>query len=96
MLDDLDKELERRGHRFLRYADDCNIYVKSLAAGQRVMESISRFITRKLKLKVNESKSAVDWASRRSFPGFSFHNGRNPGVGLHRKRESGSRNGSAN
>ena len=78
MLDDLDKELERRGHRFLRYADDCNIYVKSLAAGQRVMESTSRFITRKLKLKVNESKSAVDWASRRSFLGFSFHNVKQP------------------
>src|SRR6201981_1554264 len=58
VLDELDRELERRKHRFVRYADDCNIYVRSRAAGQRVMESISRFITQKLKLKVNE-KSAV-------------------------------------
>src|SRR6202795_389247 len=56
--DVLDRELENRGHRFVRYADDCNIYVRSERAGQRVMESISRFITQKLKLKVNETKSA--------------------------------------
>src|SRR6478609_11541891 len=56
LLDDLDQELERRGHRFARYADDCNIYVRSAKAGQRVMESISRFISQKLKLKVNEAK----------------------------------------
>jgi len=59
VLDELDRELERRGHRFVRYADDCNIYVRSERAGQRVMKSISRFITQKLKLKVNEAKSAV-------------------------------------
>src|SRR6266700_1711682 len=57
VLDELDRELEHRGHRFVRYADDCNIYVRSERAGQRVMESISRFITQKLKLKVNEAKS---------------------------------------
>src|SRR5438876_872071 len=59
VLNELDRELERRGHRYLRYADDCNIYVRSQRAGQRVMESITRFITQKLKLKVNETKSAV-------------------------------------
>jgi RNA-directed DNA polymerase len=71
-LDDLDRELERRGHRFVRYADDCNIYVRSERAGQRVMGSIKRFITQKLKLKVNEKKSALDRPSRRKFLGFSF------------------------
>jgi RNA-directed DNA polymerase len=59
VLDELDRELERRGHRFVRYADDCNIYVRSGRAGRRVMESISRFISQKLNLKVNEAKSAV-------------------------------------
>src|ERR1700674_6128862 len=59
VLDELDQELERRGHRFVRYAADCNIYVRSERAGQRVMERITRFITQKLKLKVNEAKSAV-------------------------------------
>jgi len=78
MLDDLDRELERRGHRFVRYADDANIYVRSLAAGERVMASVSRFLARKLKLRVNESKSAVNWASRRSFLGFSFHRVKEP------------------
>ena len=57
-LDELDRELERRGHAFVRYADDCNVYVRSEEAGCRVMESLRRFITTKLKLKVNESKSA--------------------------------------
>jgi RNA-directed DNA polymerase len=70
VLDDLDRELERRGHRFVRYADDCNIYVRSKRAGQRVMESISKFITRKLKLKVNQSKSKVDRPWRCKFLGF--------------------------
>mgnify|MGYP001564990365 CR=1 FL=1 len=73
MLDDLDKELERRGHRFVRYADDCNIYVKSWRAGERVMESVRRFLEQKLKLKVNEQKSAVDRAGKRKFLGFSFY-----------------------
>src|SRR6516225_7796688 len=72
VLDELDRELERRGHRFVRYADDCNIYVRSERSGQRVMESISRFITQKLKLKVNEAKSAVARPQERKFLGFSF------------------------
>ncbi len=72
MLHELDKELEKRGHRFCRYADDCNIYVKSERAGQRVMESISSFITRKLKLRVNTAKSAVGRAQERGFLGFRF------------------------
>ena len=59
VLDDLDKELARRGHRFCRYADDCNIYVRSRRAGDRVMASVSRFLAGKLRLKVNEAKSAV-------------------------------------
>jgi RNA-directed DNA polymerase len=72
VLDELDRELERRGLRFVRYADDCNIYVRSERAGQRVMESITRFITQKLKLKVNEAKSAVARPQKRKFLGFSF------------------------
>jgi RNA-directed DNA polymerase len=72
MLDDLDKELERRGHSFVRYADDCNIYVKTERAGQRVMESVKSFLTKKLKLKVNEKKSAVGKPQERKFLGFSF------------------------
>jgi RNA-directed DNA polymerase len=72
VLDELDRELEHRGHRFVRYADDCNIYVRSERAGQRVMESISRFITQKLKLKVNDAKSAVARPQERKFLGFSF------------------------
>ena len=70
--DELDRELERRGHRFVRFADDCNIYVRSERAGQRVMESVTQFITQKLKLKVNEAKSAVARPQRRKFLGFSF------------------------
>jgi len=72
VLDELDRELECRGHRFVRYADDCNIYVRSERAGQRVMESITRFIAQKLKLKVNETKSAVARPQERKFLGFSF------------------------
>ncbi|MBA3255033.1 MAG: group II intron reverse transcriptase/maturase [Pyrinomonadaceae bacterium] len=75
VLDELDRELERRGHRFVRYADDSNIYVRSEQAGQRVMESIKRFITKKLKLKVNEAKSAVARPQERKFLGFSFSAG---------------------
>jgi len=70
MLDDLDKELERRGHRFVRYADDCNIYVQSQRAGERVLASVQRFIERRLKLRVNEEKSAVGHVSERSFLGY--------------------------
>jgi RNA-directed DNA polymerase len=72
VLDELDRELERRGHCFVRYADDSNIYVRSERAGQRVMESVTRFITQKLKLKVNEAKSAVARPQERKFLGFTF------------------------
>ena len=72
VLDELDQELERRGHRFVRYADDCNIYVRSQRAGERVMKSVSEIITKKLKLKVNEQKSAVARPRQRKFLGFSF------------------------
>jgi RNA-directed DNA polymerase len=72
VLDELDRELERRGHRFVRYADDSNIYVRSERAGQRVMESVTRFITDTLRLKVNETKSAVARPQVRTFLGFSF------------------------
>ena len=78
MLDVLDRELERRGHRFVRYADDCNIYVRSRRAGQRVMVSLEQFLARHLKLKLNAAKSAVDLPSRRKFLGFSFTAGKEP------------------
>jgi RNA-directed DNA polymerase len=74
VLDDLDKELARRGLRFCRYADDCNIYVRSRRAGERVMASVSRFLTLRLKLKVNETKSAVARPEERKFLGFSISN----------------------
>ncbi len=76
VLDELDKELEKRGHKFVRYADDCNIYVRSERAGQRVMEGVSQFITGKLKLKVNPSKSAVARPKDRKFLSFSFTSGK--------------------
>lgn len=72
VLDELDRELERRGHRFVRYADDCNIYVRSEKAGRRVMQSLTRFIERRLKLQVNAAKSAVDRPWRRSFLSFTL------------------------
>jgi RNA-directed DNA polymerase len=75
VLDELDRELERRGHRFVRYADDCNVYVRSERAGQRVMESVTQFMTQKLRLKVNEAKSAVARPQERKFLGFSFSAG---------------------
>ncbi len=78
VLDELDRELQQRGHRFARYADDCNIYVRSQRAGQRVMESVSEFITHRLKLKVNEQKSAVARPWERKFLGFSFTVEREP------------------
>jgi len=78
VLDEFDRELERRGLRFARYADDSNIYVRSRRAGERVMESITRFITEKLKLKVNEQKSAVARPWERKFLGFSFTWGKEP------------------
>lgn len=75
LLDDLDRELEKRGLRFCRYADDCNIYVKSRRAGERVLESVTRFLERKLKLKVNQAKSSVARPWERKFLGYSmtFH-----------------------
>lgn len=78
VLDDLDRELESRGLRFARYADDCNIYVRSRRAGERVMHGITRYLTTKLKLKVNEQKSAVARPWERKFLGFSFTNGKVP------------------
>jgi RNA-directed DNA polymerase len=72
LLDDLDRELARRGHTFCRYADDCNVYVRTRRAGERVMASISRFLAVKLKLKVNKAKSAVDRPWRRKFLGYSL------------------------
>jgi group II intron reverse transcriptase/maturase len=80
VLDELDGELERRGHRFVRYADDCNIYVRSERAGQRVMASVVRFIERKLKLKVNTGKSAVARPQDRHFVGFSLRREPTDGV----------------
>ena len=73
MLDDLDKELEKRGLRFCRYADDCNIYVRSPRAGKRIMKSIELFISKKLKLRINREKSAVAKATERKFLGFTFY-----------------------
>lgn len=80
VLDELDKELEKRGHSFVRYADDCNIYVKTPKAGNRVMKSVTSFIEGKLKLKVNTSKSAVGRPWKRKFLGFSFTAHKEPKV----------------
>ncbi|MGC9523800.1 MAG: group II intron reverse transcriptase/maturase [Anaerolineae bacterium] len=78
LLDDLDRELEKRGLSFVRYADDCNIYVRSRRAGERVMASVTRWLEKKLKLRVNREKSAVDRPWRRKFLGFSFTHHRQP------------------
>jgi len=80
VLDELDKELESRGHRFVRYADDCNIYVKTRKAGERVKKSITSFIENRLKLKVNQEKSAVDRPWKRKFLGFSFTWNKDPKI----------------
>lgn len=80
VLDELDRELEVRGHKFVRYADDCNIYVKSKRAGERTLTSIQRFIEGRLRLKVNEKKSAVDRPWKRKFLGFSFTTSKEPKV----------------
>jgi group II intron reverse transcriptase/maturase len=77
LLDDFDKELEKRGHKFVRYADDCNIYVKSKRAGERVLKSVTLFLEKELKLKVNQEKSAVGNPTKRKFLGYSFYYGRN-------------------
>lgn len=78
LLDDLDKELERRGHAFCRYADDCNIYVQSKQAGERVMSSLTEFLEKKLKLRVNPEKSAVGRPWRRKFLGYSLTSHKEP------------------
>ena len=78
LLDELDKELERRGHRFCRYADDCNIYVQSRSSGERVMKSITSFLDRRLRLKVNAEKSAVARPWERKFLGYSLTSNREP------------------
>ncbi len=72
MLHDLDKELESRGHKFVRYADDCNVYLKSMRAGERVFNGVKKFVEQKLKLKINEKKSTVDAMWKRKFLGISF------------------------
>jgi RNA-directed DNA polymerase len=81
LLDDLDKELERRGHRFCRYADDCNIYVRSEAAGKRVMASVTAFLEGRLRLKVNQTKSAVAPVGERQFLGHRLGKGGSLGIG---------------
>lgn len=78
MLDVLDQELARRGHRFVRYAEDGNIYVRSHRAGERVMASVTRYVTTRLKLRVKASKSTLDQPSHRQFLGFSFTPGKGP------------------
>jgi RNA-directed DNA polymerase len=78
MLDVLDKELQKRGHRFVRYADDCNIYVRSRKAGERVLASIETFLEKRLKLRINKAKSAVARPNVRKFLSFSFTQGRKP------------------
>ena len=78
LLDDFDKELERRGHRFCRYADDCNVYVRSKAAAERVMESVTSFVETKLKLKVNRDKSAVARPWKRKFLGYTVTMNKQP------------------
>ena len=80
MLDDFDQELTRRGHNFVRYADDVNIYVKSFRAGQRVMDSITKYLEGKLRLIVNQEKSAVDRPWKRKFLGFSFYGNKEIGI----------------
>jgi len=82
LLDELDKELERRGHKFCRYADDCNIYVQSERAGQRVMDSVERFLNERLKLRINRDKSAVAQPQKRAFLGFSFTSGEDRKIRL--------------
>jgi group II intron reverse transcriptase/maturase len=81
LLDEVDKELERRGHAFVRYADDCNVYVRSRRAGDRVMQLLRRLFAR-LRLRVNESKSAVDFATKRKLLGYSFWIGAGRAVKL--------------
>jgi RNA-directed DNA polymerase len=85
MLDALDKELERRGHKFCRYADDCNIYVQSRLAGERVMKSITQFLEQKLRLRVNAAKSVVDRPWKLKFLGYSMTMEKKPRMKLARQ-----------
>lgn len=85
LLDELDKELEQRGHLFVRYADDCNVYVQSKAAGERVMESLERFLSKRLRLKVNRDKSAVARPSERKFLGYTIYGENKPKLIVARK-----------
>lgn len=80
LLDDLDKELERRGHAFCRYADDCNIYVRSIRAGERVLASVTQFLEKKLKLRLNRAKSAVAFIEKRKFLGYRLRRGGKLGI----------------
>jgi len=85
LLDELDKELEQRGHDFVRYADDCNVYVRSQAAGERVMASLERFLAKRLRLQVNRDKSAVERPWRRKFLGYSVTVNREPKLRIARQ-----------
>lgn len=85
LLDELDKELEKRGHKFCRYADDCNVYVKSIKAGERVLSSLKEFLGKRLRLKINETKSAVSEVWKRQFLGFKIQH--NEKIGLSEKSE---------
>lgn len=87
VLDELDKELEKRGHKFVRYADDCNVYVKTRRSGERAYASLTRFLEGKMRLKVNKEKSKVGWPGRLKFLGFSFY-WKKGGVGICVSRES--------
>lgn len=82
MLDVLDRELEKRGHRFCRYADDCNIYVKSERAGKRVIRSVRKFIESRLRLRINEEKSAVADPADRKFLGFTSYTKTDGTIGI--------------
>lgn len=85
LLDELDKELEKRGHKFCRYADDCNVYIKSIKGGERVLSSVKEFLRKRLRLKINETKSAVSEVWKRQFLGFKIQ--RNEKIGLSEKSE---------
>jgi group II intron reverse transcriptase/maturase len=85
LLDELDRELERRGHKFCRYADDCNIYVATRRSGERVMVSISRYLSERLRLTVNRAKSAVDRPWKRAFPSYSMTRHRKPRLTVAKK-----------
>lgn len=86
LLDDLDKELERRGHAFCRYADDCNVHVRSQRAGERVMASLTWFLAERLKLKVNGDKSAVDRPWNRTFVGYTMSAHKVPRLWIEHKK----------